>query len=117
MRRRAVFLTPDAGPLISFAEADSLLLLLLPGLPIVVVDQVVFEATLDKRHGDAGRIADFIATGEGITEVKTKVGEAAALRRQAGGTRRQKGQVEAAIAELLVRLDPIGRHPPAQTDE
>ena len=67
----------------------------------------MFEVTQDRRHEDAGRIAEFIAAEPGIREFKTKVGEAAAFRRDAGETGRQKGQGEAAIAELLARLDEL----------
>ena len=46
-----------------------------------------------------------------MIQFKTAVGEAAAARRTAGETGRQKGQGEAAIAELLARLDEITRTP------
>lgn len=112
MNRRVVLLVPDAGPLISLAKAGRLDLLLAPGLPVVVADQVVFEATRDVRHEDARRIAVFLrAHPDAVIRFKTAVGEAAAARRAAGETGRQKGQGEAAVAELLARLDEITRAP------
>jgi len=110
--RRVVLLIPDAGPLISLAKADRLGLLLVLGLPVIVPDQVLFEATRDTRHEDARRIATFArAHPDAVLEFRTAVGEAAAGRRAAGETGRQKGQGEAAIAELLARLDEITQEP------
>lgn len=112
MSRRVVLLIPDAGPLISLAKADRLGLLLALGLPVVVADHVVFEATRDVRHEDARRIAVFLgAHPDAVIRFKTVVGEAAAVRRAAGETGRQKGQGEAAVAELLARLDEITEAP------
>ncbi len=112
MSRRVVLLIPDAGPLISLAKADRLRLLLAPGLPVVVADQVLFEATRDTRHEDARRIAEFVrAYPDAVLKFRTAVGDAAAARRAAGETGRQKGQGEAAVAELLARLDEITQAP------
>lgn len=77
MSRRVVLLIPDAGPLISFAKAARLDALLALGPPVVVADQVVFEATRDKRHEDARRIAVFLgAHPDTVIQSKTVVGEA-----------------------------------------
>lgn len=40
-----VILLPDAGPLITFAYADALDLLLKPGWPVRIVDMVLDEVT------------------------------------------------------------------------
>lgn len=106
-------MVPDAGPLISLAKAGLLDLLLLPGYPIYVVDQVCYEVTGSKRFPDAIRIEEFIQRHPGaVHEFSTAVGQAAALRR-AQGEVRQPGQGEAAIAEFLQRLDEVTGDPDA----
>lgn len=106
MSRPVVLLIPDAGPLISLSRADRLDLLLALKLPVVVVDQVMFEVTRDRQHEDARRIIAFMQLhSSAVHEFQTAVGEAAAGRRTAGEMGRQKGQGEAAVAELLARLD------------
>jgi predicted nucleic acid-binding protein len=111
---RVVLLIPDAGPLISFAKADELRLLRVLGLPVYVVDQVRYETTRDKRFVDAVRIESFIQNNKDLVKVfETAVGKAAAERRVGGETGRQPGQGEAAIAELLARLDEITGDPDA----
>ena len=108
-----VLIIPDAGPLISLGKADSLEILLTLGYPIYVVDQVRYEITRDKRFVDASRIEGFIRAHASIVhEFVTAVGQAAASRRAAGETR-QPGQGEAAIAELLSRLDETTGDPDA----
>lgn len=99
---------PDAGPLISLAKGGAIDVLTLLGLPIVIADQVYFEATRNPDFDDARRIARFVETHTDLVEVfTTAVGTAAAQRRAAGETGRQKGQGEAAMAELLARLDEV----------
>ena len=106
-------MVPDAGPLISFAKADRLDVILLLGFPIYVVDQVRFEVTRNKQFPDAVRIEKFVRDHPGIVhEFSTAVGQAAAQRR-AQGEVRQPGQGEAAIAEFLVRLDEVTGDPSA----
>jgi hypothetical protein len=106
--RRVVLIVPDAGPLISLGKADRLPILLKLNLPIYVVDQVHYEVTHDKRFADAVRIERFVRDNPGLVHVfATAVGAAAAERRAAGETGRQKGQGEAAIAEFLNRLDEV----------
>lgn len=105
---RVVLVVPDAGPLISLGRADALSILLRLGLPIYVVDQVLFEVTRDERHEDARRIAAFVQEHPQTVHVfSTVVGGEAARRRHAGEAGRQKGQGEAAIAEFLARLDEV----------
>ncbi len=102
-----VLVIPDAGPLISLAKADHLEVLLTLGYPIYVVDQVKYEVTRDKRFADASRIERFMRDYANVVhEFVTAVGQAAASRR-AGGEIRQPGQGEAAIAELINRLDEV----------
>lgn len=104
-------MVPDAGPLISLAKAGLLDLLLLPGCPVHVVDQVRYEVTGSKQLPDAVLIGEFILRHpETMHEFSTAVGQAAASRR-AGGEVRQPGQGEAAIAEFLQRLDEITGDP------
>jgi hypothetical protein len=98
---RTALIIPDAGPLISLGKADRLEVLLKPGLPLYIVDQVLYEATRDPRHVDARRIAAFVRSNS----------RAVAARRAAGETGRQKGQGEAALAEFLARLDEVLDHP------
>ena len=106
-------MVPDAGPLISLAKVGLLDLLLLPGYPVYVVDQVRYEVTGAKRFPDAIRIEQFIRQHpEAVHEFSTAVGQAAASRR-AQGEVRQPGQGEAAIAEFLQRLDEITGDPEA----
>ena len=106
--RRVVLIVPDAGPLISLGKADRLSLLLKLERPIYIVDQVHHKATYDKRFPDAGRIERFVRDNPDLVHVfATVVGAAAAQRRAAGETGRQKGQGEAAIAEFLNRLDEV----------
>ncbi len=106
-------MVPDAGPLISLAKAGLLDLLLLPGYPIYVVDQVRYEVTGSKQYPDAIRIEEFIWQHPGaVHEFLTAVGQAAASKR-AQGEIRQPGQGEAAIAEFLQRLDEITGDPEA----
>lgn len=108
-----VLVIPDAGPLISLGKIDRLDILLTLGHPIYVVDQVRYEVTKDKRFADASRIEGFMRDHANVVrEFATAVGGAAASRR-AGGEIRQPGQGEAAIAELLSRLDEITRDPDA----
>lgn len=108
MSRRVVLLIPDAGPLISLAKARRLELLLAPGVPVVVADQVAFEATRDTRHDDARLMSAFLhERRDRVLVFTTTVGDAAATRRAAGETGRQKGQSEVAMAELLARLDEV----------
>jgi len=108
-----VLVVPDAGPLISLAKADCLDLLLLPGVPVWIVDQVRFEASGSDRFPDAIRIDRFIRSHDArIMEFTTAVGLAAAQRR-AQGEVRQPGQGEAAIAEFLQRLDEVTGDPDA----
>lgn len=109
---RVVLVIPDAGPLISLAKADALALLLQLRLPIVLVDQVLFEVTRAKSFEDARRIDAFVRDNpEWVSVFQTEVGFAAAARRAAGGFVRQRGQGEAAIAEFLVRLDEVTGDP------
>jgi predicted nucleic acid-binding protein len=104
---KVVLLVPDAGPLISLAKADCLDLLLLLELPVVLVDQVQFEVTRHKQFADAVRIEQFVQSHAAEVHVfATAVGAAAAVRRTQGEVR-QPGQGEAAIAELLQRLDEV----------
>jgi hypothetical protein len=108
-----VLVIPDAGPLISLGKADCLEILLTLGYPIYVVDQVRYEVTRDKRFTDASRIECFMRDHTSMVhEFATAVGQAAASRR-VGGEIRQPGQGEAAIAELLNRLDEITGDPDA----
>ena len=106
MTGRTALIIPDAGPLISLGKADRLEVLLKPGLPLYIVDQVLYEATRDPRHVDARRIAAFVRSNNpAVRTFETEVGRAAAARRAAGETGRQRGQGEAALAEFLARLD------------
>lgn len=104
-------MVPDAGPLISLAKADCLDLLLRLGFPLYVVDQVRFEVTRNKQYLDAVRIESFIQNHpDSVREFSTAVGQAAAVRREAGEVR-QPGQGEAAIAEFLQRLEEVTGDP------
>lgn len=108
-----VVIVPDAGPLISLGKADRLALLLMLDCPIYVVDQVRFEVTKDKRHPDAARIETFMRDhSDMVHEFVTAVGAAAATRRAAGEIR-QPGQGEAAIAEMLNRMEEVTGDPDA----
>nr|WP_294555516.1 hypothetical protein [uncultured Rhodopila sp.] len=108
-----ILVVPDAGPLISLGKAGRLEILLTLRLPICVVDQVRFEVTNDNRFADARRIDDFIRNHPDVVqEFVTAVGAAAAVRRAAGETR-QPVQGEAAIAELLQRIDEVTGDPDA----
>lgn len=108
-----VVIVPDAGPLISLGRADRLALLLELGCPVYVVDQVRFEVTKDKRFPDAVRIETFMRDHSAVVkEFVTAVGAGAATRRAAGEVR-QPGQGEAAIAEVLSRMEEITGDPDA----
>jgi hypothetical protein len=109
LSRRVVLIVPDAVPLISLGHADRLDLLLVPGLPIWIPDQVYYEVTRDPdRCPDAARVAAFIANNASTVHVfNTVVGSAAAAQRAAGPAARQRGLGEAAIAEFLARLDEV----------
>jgi len=108
---KVVLVVPDAGPLISLAKADCLDLLLRLGFPLYVVDQVRFEVTRNKQFLDAARIESFIQNHpDSVREFSTAVGQAAAIRREAGEVR-QPGQGEAAIAEFLQRLEEVTGDP------
>jgi predicted nucleic acid-binding protein len=111
---RVILLVPDAGPLISLAKADELRLLRVLGLPVFVVDHVLYETTRDKRLEDAVRIEAFLQENKTLVQVfETAVGKAAAKRRAGGESGRQPGQGEAAIAEFLARLDELTGDPDA----
>lgn len=99
-------LVPDAGPLISLGRADLLSVLLAPGVPVWLVDQVVHEVTKDERFPDAVRCRELIRSHPDKVHVfETFVGKAAEAQRMAGFTGRQKGLGEAAVAEFLQRVD------------
>lgn len=112
MTPRVALLVPDAGPLISLGKAGRLEILLKLSLHVYVVDQVLYETTRDPWHEDARRIAAFVRENQGSVHVfETEVGRAAAARRAAGETSRQRGQGEAAVAEFLARLDEVLEQP------
>lgn len=97
-KRRVVLVVPDAGPLISLGKADKLDILLKLELPIYIVDQVHYEATRESKFPDARRIERFVRANAGMVHIfETEVGKAAARRRAAGETARQRGQGEAAL--------------------
>jgi hypothetical protein len=101
-------LIPDAGPLISLAKGGALDLLLRLDLPIVIADQVVHEATRRHDLDDARVIRAFIENaGDRVTVFETQVGTMAEAKRAAGDTGSQRGLGEAAIAEMLNRLDEV----------
>lgn len=105
---RIVLVVPDTGPLISLGKADCLPILLKLDVPIIIVDQVLHEATRDRRFPDAGRIDAFVqGNPQRVTVFNTVVGEAAAAQRAAFGDGRQRGLGEAAVAEFLARLDEV----------
>ena len=138
-----VVIVPDAGLLISLGRADRLTLLLKLNCPVHVVDQVKFEATKDERFPDAARIETFIRDhSDMVHEFVTAVGvlgrsedprhaahrhpdrqlrdrapdagqPGVAATRRAAGESRQPGQGEAAIAEVLNRMEEVTGDPDA----
>jgi hypothetical protein len=84
VRQRTSLLIPDASPLISLAQASEsssdgteyLDLLLKPGLPVYVTDQVLWEATRLKTFGHpvASRIDHWFGQHGEVKSVPTKIG-------------------------------------------
>jgi hypothetical protein len=103
---------PDAGPLISLAHGDALELLLLLQLPILLVDEIVQEVTAAREAPDAQRLRAFIADNRAVVRVaETFVGRSAAAERARDPAARLRGVGEAAIAEVVSRIDelvPVG---------
>jgi hypothetical protein len=104
--KRVTLLIPDAGPLISLASADSLGLLTRLDLPILLVDEVVAEVTRNPNFPEVGRLNAFLRDHPALVRVvETFVGRAAAERRRQEPGVRLRGLGEAAIAELVARID------------
>ena len=98
LRRSSAIIIPDAGPLITLGKSEQLSLLLLPGLPVYVVDQVVWETTRNRDFPDAVAIAGFInAYPDRVHVFRTRVGAFCERERTEKEVVRQPGMGEAAI--------------------
>jgi len=103
---RTKLILPDSGPLFSFAAVDGgLELLLEAGLPIILTDYILWEAT---RSGSptAILIGEWVAGHPGaISVVETERGQAASRgRKQASLQKKQRRNVgEQTIFEALPR--------------
>lgn len=101
-RVRARLIVLDTGPLITLAAADSLDYLLLPGLPVVIPDAVLFEATDDSSRLGAQRILEWTQAHEGdVRTVATEEFHNSLLLREARPGFRQRGVGERAAWEVL----------------
>lgn len=104
---QVVIVVPDAGPLISFANAARLDLLIALKLPVYVMDQVYWEVTRNPEKPDSKTIAAFVAAHSDLVHiVETETGENARFAREAGHVgRRQSSLGEAAISEFLMGFE------------
>jgi hypothetical protein len=97
---------PDAGPLISLALGEALPELLKLGIPVHIVDQVLFEVTGNLNHPGAKEARDFVAAHPSQVHIaQTTVGRLAALERLTNPAVKHRGLGEAAISEFLSRID------------
>ena len=100
----------DTGPLITLAVASSLDYLLYPGLPVLIPDAVLYEATRDSDALGAQHILDWTqAHSERVQTISTEVFFNYVQSREAMPGRREKDMGERAAIEVIhdgVRLAP-----------
>ena len=99
---RARLLVLDTGPLITLGVAESLDYLLYPGLPVLIPDAVLFEATGDAGRLGAPAILDWVQKHAGLVQsVPTEAffNHVAAL--AAGLPRRTRNLGEQAALEVI----------------
>ncbi|MBY0337738.1 MAG: hypothetical protein K2X11_14065 [Acetobacteraceae bacterium] len=99
---RARLLVLDTGPLITLAAADSLDYLLYPGLPVVLPDAVLFEATNDASRLGAQAVLEWVQKHEGpVRTVSTHALFDHLQLLSAGQESRQKNLGERAAIEVI----------------
>lgn len=92
----------DTGPLITLAAADSLDYLLYPGIPVLLPDAVLFEATRDSEALGAGEILSWAQrNGKQVNTISTQVFFNHVTNLAAGGARREKDLGERAAIEAI----------------
>ena len=101
--KKCKLIIPDAGPLNSFCAAKALDLLLLPNLPIVIVDAVYDEVTSDVSFPKDREIKDFIYKhlGTKIFIEETFIGQMAREKRAAGTFKTGEDIGEQAVVGFL----------------
>lgn len=106
-----VFLIPDGGPLIRFALADRLDVLLALRLPFHIVDHMRWELTRDMARQDARRIAAFLHGNTGVVcDFETSVGADARSARESDPVASQKGLTMKVLEEVFTRVDDLAVH-------
>jgi hypothetical protein len=107
-RKKVSLLLPEVSPVISLAHGgeDCLDLLLKAGLPIVITDQVLYEATHGHKDGfpDASAVREWYEKHKAkIKVVKTKIGEARAELMNVGKYDHKKfaNQGEASVLQAM----------------
>jgi hypothetical protein len=92
----------DTGPLITLAAADSLDILLYPGVPVLVPDAVLYEATRDAAALGAAEILDWAQRrAEQVRTLSTETFFAYIEAREANPARREKDLGERAALEAI----------------
>ena len=96
----------DSGPLITLAAANSLDVLLLPGLPVIVPDMVRFEVIRDLSKLGAQEVANWIRMNEGpaLSVGSTEVFEEYQVLLSVRPTTKSSNRCEQATAEVLSKL-------------
>jgi hypothetical protein len=108
---RTGLLITDSSPLFSFSYGDCLDLLILPGLPVFLTDQVRWEAT---RSGNeiSRRIAGWLLRADrAVTEVETVIGRLRAAAEASGRMDRRSMQnlgEESVLSAIRTGALPLG---------